>query len=168
MQLFCHNFLAGVSWWPSLVGGLASAAVVAARRLGLLHPEAAGFWDRNGLALAATGTFMMEGAAELVRQAAVMPLRVMHRLIMCHSLDVDRQSLRLCGLLLRTGALLSGSLADAGAVAASVIVTWFYFCIVELPAIHSSSACQQYIVDGLDTCSEVAQLIFCRLYRLHR
>ena len=39
---------------------------MAVKRLGALHREAARFWDRNGLALAATATFMMEGAAELV------------------------------------------------------------------------------------------------------
>ena len=37
------------------------------KRCQLLHKEAAGFWDRNGLALAATATFMMEGVMELVR-----------------------------------------------------------------------------------------------------
>lgn len=66
--MFCHNFLGGgTSAGPSLALGGAAAALVACKRAGGLHREAAGFWDRNGLALAATATFMMEGVAELVR-----------------------------------------------------------------------------------------------------
>ncbi|KAK9792027.1 hypothetical protein WJX73_004177 [Symbiochloris irregularis] len=82
--LFCHNFLGGpsnASLGPSIAGGLLATGIVAIKRLGGLHREAAGFWDRNGLALAATATFMMEGAAELIKllgdSAGYIPQQVM-------------------------------------------------------------------------------------------
>ena len=68
LQLVTFNFLGGGgSAWPAALGAASAAALVALKRVGRLHPEAAGFWDRNGTSLAATCVFMLEGLADVVR-----------------------------------------------------------------------------------------------------
>ena len=66
LQLVAYNFTSMSMLWPALTGGACAATLVALKHAGRLHPEAVGFWDRNGTSLAATCVFMLEGLADLV------------------------------------------------------------------------------------------------------
>ena len=77
LQLVTYNFWSKPLLWPAALGGTGAAALVASKAAGRLHPEASGFWDRNGISLAATAVFMSEGLADVV-SSCCWRLLIMH------------------------------------------------------------------------------------------